>query len=100
MPSTPEQKELRIKGRQVLETVLKQEKNIKIVEKYIYKNAGSTFGIDDEFDNYKEHYNKVIYQTIGDIILDGDLKSIIVNIKKGLVGWEHPAFTDIKNMID
>ena len=93
MDITP--KEIREKGVQALGTVLKQEQNIEIIEKYIHKYVKGEEGSD-----YVGTYRKVVFQTIGDINNNVDLKTIIKNIKKKMVEWKHPTFTDIKNRID
>lgn len=87
-------KEFRSTGRQSLETVLKHEKNIRIIEKCIHKSAQSIES------DYKEKYNKVLYQTIGDIISGIKLNEIVSNIKNGFVGWDHPVFMKVKNRIE
>lgn len=85
--------EFRSTGSQSLRTVLKQESNIKILEKYIHKNAENS-------DNYESTYNKILYQSIGDIITNKSLKDIVKNIKNNMVGWNHPVYSDIKNKIE
>ena len=85
--------ELRERGVNALGTVLKQEKNITIVEKYIHKNAKNA-------ECYMVTYRKVLYQTIGDVLKSVPLKDIVKNIKKDMVKWKHPIFTNIKNRID
>lgn len=93
MSSTLERKELRFNGTDALKTVLKKEQNIKIIEKYIHKNAKKS-------DCYEKTYQKILYQTVGDIIKKIELNIIISNIKKDMVGWKHPIFVNIKNIID
>jgi DNA-directed RNA polymerase subunit M/transcription elongation factor TFIIS len=86
--------ELRKKGSFALATVIKQDKNVKIIEKYIHKRVL----INKSYD-YDETYMKFIYQSIGDILVGKDLKLILENIKKDLIGWDHPTFLKIKNRI-
>jgi DNA-directed RNA polymerase subunit M/transcription elongation factor TFIIS len=85
-------KELRANGIKSLETVLKQEQNIKIIESYIHKNASKT-------DCYEENYRKIVYQTVGDVLNSLKLKDIVKNIKNDLVLWKHPVYKSIKNRI-
>lgn len=93
MSSSSDQKEyIRQRGKLALKTVLNQEKNIKIIEKYIHKKSETT-------DDYDSTYRKILYQTIGDIMKGIDLKTIVGNIKENMIGWDHPFFTDIKNRI-
>ena len=81
----------REKGRLALSTVLK--KNVHIIEKNIYKITKN--------DNDKKHqnYNKIIYQTIGDIINGINIKIILENIKKGKIGWKHKMFDEVLNRL-
>ena len=85
--------ELRSKGSQALGTVLNQKQNINIIEKYIHKKSKKSY-------DYNEKYKKILYQTIGDIIKEKNLKELVNNIKKENVGWKHPTFSNIKNKIE
>lgn len=87
------QKIIRNTGIQVLETVLKIKKNIKVLEKNIDKISRTS-------NNYKETYNNTLYQIIGDIINEVELKTILNNIQNNMIGWDHPSFKDVKNRID
>ena len=89
--------DIRAIGVKALSEVLKIEKNIKIIEKNIHK---ATTKSQDCTDKYKEDYNRILYQTIGDIIQKVTLKNIIENIKLNIIGWNHIIFKDIKNRID
>lgn len=91
--------ELRESGIKALGTVLKQEKNIKIIEKYIHKNAENAENSDNS-ESYENIYRKIIYQSIGDILKGINLKDMIKNIKKDMVDWQHPTFKNIKNRIE
>jgi DNA-directed RNA polymerase subunit M/transcription elongation factor TFIIS len=88
-----EYNDVRSKGILALQTVLKQKQNIKIIEKCIHKTSNNA-------ENYNNTYSKVIYQTIGDVLNGTDLKTIVKNIKNEMVGWKHPYYTQIKNIID
>ncbi len=85
--------ELRSNGSKALETVLSKQTNINIVEKCIHKKAKKA-------DDYESIYKKILYQTVGDIITGINLKDLVKNIKRELVGWNHPVFSDIKNRIE
>ena len=85
--------ELREKGKQALGTVLKQEKNINIIEKYIHNTT-------EKSEDYETTYKKIIYQTIGDIIKGNNIKLVVENIKHEMVGWKHPVFKDISQRIE
>uniref|UniRef100_A0A6C0JMY1 TFIIS-type domain-containing protein n=1 Tax=viral metagenome TaxID=1070528 RepID=A0A6C0JMY1_9ZZZZ len=84
---------MRERGSLALATVLNQEQNIKIVEKYIHKKAKKK-------EDYDATYRKILFQTVGDILKGKDLKALVKDIKKEMVGWNHPTFADIKNRID
>ena len=62
--------EVRSKGKLALATVIKQEKNISVVEKYINKTA-------KKGEDYDTVYVKIIYQTVGDILKGKDLKILV-----------------------
>ena len=85
--------EVRSKGKLALATVIKQEKNISVVEKYINKTA-------KKGEDYDTVYVKIIYQTVGDILKGKDLKILVKDIKKELICWNHPTYTSIKNRLD
>lgn len=79
----------RINGKNALRTVLKQEKNIDTIEKYIYQLSSK-----DKI-NIEENYNSNLYQIIGDIIDELKLKTILENIKNNKIGWEHHSFDEM-----
>ena len=62
----------RINGKNALRTVLKQEKNIDTIEKYIYQLSSKNKL------NIEENYNSNLYQIIGDIIDELKLKTILL----------------------
>jgi DNA-directed RNA polymerase subunit M/transcription elongation factor TFIIS len=92
-PDTEKEYDIRLKGKLVLKTVLNQDTNIKIVEKYIHKKSLKN-------EDYDDTYIKILYQTVGDILNGKDLKIMINDIKKNMIGWNHTIFTDIKNRIE
>jgi DNA-directed RNA polymerase subunit M/transcription elongation factor TFIIS len=71
---------------------LKREKIIKIFEKYIHTKSLKS-------ENYDTTYRKILYQSVGDILNGKNLAEMIDNIKKDMIGWNHPTFIDIKNRI-
>ena len=86
----------RDKGRSALSTVLKQEQNIRIIEKHLYDISCKEAEEEDIEQIYKEN----IFQTIGDIINGKKLKEVIENIKNGNLGWSHSAFKKMQIMLD
>ena len=60
-----EYRDLRSNGKLALATVLKQEKSINIIEKYINKNVKKE-------EDYDYVYKKILYQTVGDILKGKD----------------------------
>jgi DNA-directed RNA polymerase subunit M/transcription elongation factor TFIIS len=87
----------RDKGISALSTVLKQQQNIRIIEKHIYEMSCKEGKINEDIEQI---YKLNIFQTIGDIIKGQKLKELIENIKNGNLGWSHPAFKHMQNMID
>ena len=98
-PDKKEYTEMREKGSLALATVLKQEENIRIVEKYIHKKA-KKFAKKDTIQEYNKRYTKFLFQTVGDIIKGVKLEKIVQNIKKSMIGWDHPDYTDVKHRIE
>jgi len=87
----------RDKGISSLSTVLKQQQNIRIIEKHIYEMSCKEGKINEDIEQI---YKLNIFQTIGDIMKGQKLKELIENIKNGNLGWRHPAFKHMQNMID
>ena len=84
---------LRTNGKNSLQKVIKQQKNIEIIENNIYKICSNQ-------DNYEEKYNEYIYQVIGDILNKIPLKIILDNIKNKNVGWNHNCFEKYKTIME
>ena len=84
----------RINGKNALRTVLKQEKNIDTIEKYIYQLSSKNKL------NIEKNYNSNLYQIIGDIIDEIKLKKILENIKNNKIGWKHHSFDEMNICID
>ena len=87
----------REKGKSALSTVLNQEQNIRVIEKYVYNISTREAKDDNELE---EKYKYHIYQTIGDILKGENLKDMLSKIKDGKLGWEHPAFQEMKNRME
>jgi len=84
----------RDKGLAALGTVLKNEQNIRIVEKNVYDSS-----INQEED-VEICYKLNILQTVGDVANGEKLKDILGNIKSGKLGWSHNSFKQMHNMLD
>jgi DNA-directed RNA polymerase subunit M/transcription elongation factor TFIIS len=87
----------RDQGKTALGTVLNKEQNIRIIEKYVY-NTSARVAEDDE--EMEEMYKRHLYQTIGDILNGENLKDTLLKIQSGKLGWEHPAFKEMKNRME
>lgn len=87
-------------GIQAFSQVLKQKKNCEIFEKYIYnKLEKSTLEKDSE--TFRENYLWCVYQVVGLILQEGtNLKKICDDVKKGLIGWEYPIYSQISSKIE
>jgi DNA-directed RNA polymerase subunit M/transcription elongation factor TFIIS len=83
---TVDKKERRQKGIKALGNVLNIKTNITTLEQNIFHFCK----------NLKE-YNNNIYQIIEDIHQGSKLKPLLINIKKNLIGWEHPHFNNVRN---
>jgi len=105
MPSPPEKKEykpMRDKGKEALSTVLREEKNIAIFEKYINKKARKVMKAAPErsIKVYEKAYRRIALQVIGDIKKGNNLNALLKDIKKDMIGWEHPQYADVKARIE
>ena len=78
---------MRIEGRKALSLIIKNPKNIRIIESYIFKNYYST-------------YNDHIYEFIGEIILKKSIKETFENLKRQRTLWNNSIFDEIKDKID
>ena len=109
MSTTSEKKEyivlLREQGKLALATVLKNEQNIRVIEKYIHKkavkksNQEETEETDPE-EIYKVTYRRICYQTVGGILKGDKVQELLTNIKKEETGWNHPIYSDVKYRIE
>ena len=75
-------------GKKILSTVIKNEKNIEILNKYIQKHSSP------------DTYLVNAYQVIGMIKKDGNIKKTGQNLKDGLFGWKNPVFSEIASKIE
>lgn len=80
------EEEYRIKGKNALKTVLKNEQNIIIFDKYISEKSSE-----------EELYLSNIYQLIEDLSNVISLKKILNDIKNDNLNWKHLFFTSMIN---
>ena len=78
---------IREKGREVLETVLKHKQNIDLVEKYVF-----TISKDEE------EYAKYLYEICNSLKSGKTIKDIMIEFKKGIIGWNSSSFYDFKKI--
>ena len=81
-------KKKRDTGKKVLKTVIKNQKNVDVLEKNIHKISTDV-----------DIYNNILYQVVGDIINKKPIKDVLNNIKLGKMGVNHEVFDDIKHLI-
>jgi DNA-directed RNA polymerase subunit M/transcription elongation factor TFIIS len=87
----------REQGKNALNTILKQEQNIRIIEKHIYDTSKKQC-VDEEY--IEEIYKHNLYQIIGDILDGNKLSNMVTDIKNSKLGWNHFAFKDMQNMLE
>lgn len=87
----------REQGKNALSTILKQEQNIRIIEKHIYDTSKKQC-VDEEY--IEEIYKHNLYQIIGDILDGNKLSNMVLEIKNSRLGWNHFTFKDMQNMLD
>jgi DNA-directed RNA polymerase subunit M/transcription elongation factor TFIIS len=87
----------RDKGKEALGTILKNEQNIRVIEKKIFDISSKD---QQSEENIEKVYKLTIFQTIGDIMNGEKLKDILENIRVEKVGWNHPTFKQMQNMLD
>ena len=85
--------ELRSKGSLALATVMNNSQKINTLEKHIYSKCKNS-------DDFETMYKRILYQTIGDLILEIDMKNLVINIKNDKICWNHSSFSNIKNLIE
>ena len=74
----------RKRGVRALSTVLKNKKNVDILERAIY-NEGKDEGKEND-------YKCALYQVISDVQAKKPIKEIYRDIKAGKIGWKHRSF--------
>ena len=89
--------EYRTKGKNALNTVLKQQKNIDVIEKNIFTIIFSCYNNEKEIE---KNYTIAIYQIVGDILNKEKLQNILVQIKENKLGWNHNSYSEWQNQID
>ena len=89
--------EYRTKGKNALNTVLKQQKNIDVIEKNIFTIISSCYNNEKEIE---KNYTIAIYQIVGDILNKEKLQNILVQIKENKLGWNHNSYSEWQNQID
>ena len=77
---------LRTVGKQAIGTVVKNDKNLTILEKNIYDKVGSN----------EEKYKEVILSVILDIKNGKKLQDIISGLKSEKYGWDRDEFSDTR----
>lgn len=82
----------RTEGMQTLEQVVKNEKNIKILENAIYKKS-----LEFSESENKTVYKNIIYDVVLDIKNGQSLKETLSSVQEGHVAWQHPDFNDIRH---
>jgi len=82
---------LRDNGKVALGTVLNIEKNIKVIERYIFEAAYSS---SEDEETVEENYREYLYQIIGDILEGNKLKLTLAKIKEKKLGWQHSSFDE------
>lgn len=79
-------------GHQALGTVLKQTKNVKIIERYIFENSEYETSNEEELEvTYKQN----VYQVVSDIMEKIPLNQILSNTKGRKLGWRHTNFDQL-----
>ena len=90
--------EYRKTGILAISSILKNKKNILILEKYIYEKTIESLDVD----NVEENYTNNIFQLIGDILIDGstNLTKILTSIKNKKIGWRHEIYRETANKMN
>lgn len=91
---------IRTEGKEAMEKVLSEKKNISIIEKYIYNRATTMVDTKEEFNitAFEKVYKRVIYQSIGDLMKGkklADIRKVLNNVKTNKVGWRHSCYLEI-----
>ncbi len=86
----------RKQGLESLGTVLKQKKNIEVIERNVYKIIIKKYD-----DNHEQElqYKNAILQIIGDIYNEVTLTNILEHLKKGQISWDHFSYNEMADNI-
>jgi hypothetical protein len=83
-------------GIESLNTVLKIQNNVNIIEKNLFNIINIKF---KKSENIKDIYTDSMYQVITDIQQGMKLKDILKNIKNQNIYWEHHSFNEMLDNI-
>jgi DNA-directed RNA polymerase subunit M/transcription elongation factor TFIIS len=80
-------------GHKALSTLITKNKNVELVEKYIYN-----------FTDTDDEYMNLLYESVGIIGTSSDrtqaIKTLITNIYGGVYGWNHPVYSEYKQKLE
>ena len=98
MNSINNDSEYRKNGILAISSVLKNRKNILILEKYVYEKTIESL----DAENVEYNYINNIFQLIGDILNDGstNLTKILTAIKNKKIGWDHEIYRETSNKMN
>lgn len=82
---------IRKRGRDILQTVVKNSKNLTKLESTVWKFCSA----EDE-DKREDMYTTLVYQVYGDILNGVSLKQLTEYIKKGENMFLHPCFAEFR----
>jgi len=92
---------LRQQGKETLQSVLKIQKNIDILETTIFGYVKKNLEIEEEEEEkFCSIYKQMIYQCVGDVFSGEKLTSILTRIKENELLWGHECFNKIKAKIE
>lgn len=80
----------RTQGTKALSLVLKNTKNIALIEQAVFINSNG----DDNL------YTTNMYQIIGDFLAKKPLKEIFADIKSNKLGWDHSAYKELQSRLN
>ena len=86
---------IRNKSCDILGKCIENTVEVKKLEHYLYKYVQKKYK-----KNTQKHYKDIVYQTVNDLNNDITTDTIIENIKKDKMGWNHILFKDIQNKLD
>jgi len=86
--------ENRDRGIETLEIILKNKKNVKLFEKYIYLQATETSKENSKIDS-NSLYIEYLYEISYELKQNTKITPIFEKLKNGKVGWKNCIFNDI-----